>query len=116
MATEKGKQPEENINQAEEKQAENISQAEESKEEKKGLPPKKSPKAKKSDDWDIMVKIKLPKAPKTEQNFQFVAVNGRAFQVPRGKTVEVPKPIAVVLKYSEEAKEAAEEFENGLAE
>lgn len=68
-----------------------------------------------SKDWEEMIEVRLPKAPKTEQNFQFVGVNGRTFQVPRGKTVKVPKPVAEVLANSEAAREAAEEFENGLA-
>ena len=66
-------------------------------------------------DWNEMVEVRLPKAPKNEQNFQFVGVNGRTYQVPKGKTVKVPKPVAQVLAYSEAAKSAAEEFENGLA-
>ena len=44
-----------------------------------------------------MVEGKASKAPKNEQNFQFVGVNGRTFQVPKGKTVKVPKPVAQVL-------------------
>ena len=39
-----------------------------------------------SKDWEEMTEVRLPKAPKTEQNFQFVGVNGRTFQVPRGKS------------------------------
>lgn len=65
--------------------------------------------------WDEMVEVRLPKAPKTEQNFQFVGVNGKTFQVPRGKSVKVPKPVAQVLAYSETAKNAAEEYESELA-
>ena len=68
-----------------------------------------------SDDWKEMVEVRLPKAPKTEQNFQFVGVNGKTFQVPRGNSVKVPKPVAQVLEYSEAAKAAAEEYESNLA-
>lgn len=64
--------------------------------------------------WDVMVEVKLPKASKTEQNFQFVAVNGRTFQVPKGKRVKVPKPIAEVLQNSEKAIDDAEAFENSI--
>lgn len=67
-----------------------------------------------SKNWEEMVEVRLPKAPKTEQNFQFVGVNGKTFQVPRGKTVNVPKPVAEVLANSEAARQAAEEYENGL--
>ena len=41
-----------------------------------------------SESWSEMVEVRLPKAPKTEQNFQFVGVNGKTFQVPKGKTVK----------------------------
>lgn len=68
-----------------------------------------------SESWSEMVEVRLPKAPKTEQNFQFVGVNGKTFQVPKGKTVKVPKPVAEVLANAEAAKMAAEEYENGLA-
>ena len=57
-----------------------------------------------SKDWEEMTEVRLPKAPKTEQNFQFVGVNGRTFQVPRGKSVKVPKPVAEVLANSEAAR------------
>ena len=60
-----------------------------------------------SKDWEEMTEVRLPKAPKTEQNFQFVGV--------KGKSVKVPKPVAEVLANSEAAREAAEEYENGLA-
>lgn len=60
--------------------------------------------------WDEMLEIKLPKASKTEQNFQFVSVNGRVFQVPKGKTVKVPKPVYEVLKNKEAAEEEADSF------
>ncbi len=65
--------------------------------------------------WNEMVEVRLPKAPKTEQNFQFVGVNGRTFQVPKGVTVEVPDPVAEVLQNAERAKAEAEEYESGLA-
>lgn len=60
-----------------------------------------------SESWSEMVEVRLPKAPKTEQNFQFVGVNGKTFQVPKGKTVKVPKPVAEVLTNAEAAKLAA---------
>ncbi|GFI61254.1 hypothetical protein IMSAG049_00411 [Clostridiales bacterium] len=66
--------------------------------------------------WNEMVEVRLPKAPKTEQNFQFVGVNGKTFQVPRGKTVQVPRPVAEVLNNSEAARQEAEEYENRLSQ
>lgn len=77
----------------------------------------KSPKkAETKSAWDETVMIFLPKAPKTEQNFQFVCVNGRTFQVPKGKNVTVPKPVYEVLINSVYAAEKAEEYENELNE
>ena len=73
-------------------------------------------KTKKSDVWNEMVEVRLPKAPKTEQNFQFVGVNGRTFQVPKGKSVTVPKPVYEVLMNSEKAKAEAEDYESELNE
>lgn len=67
-------------------------------------------------EWDEMVEVRLPKAPKTEQNFQFVGVNGRAFQVPKGKSVMVPKPVAEVIANSEKARQEAEDYESDLNE
>lgn len=67
-----------------------------------------------SKDWEETEEVRLPKAPKTEQNFQFVGVNGKTFQVPRGTTVSVPKPVAEVLRNSEAARAEAEEYESGL--
>lgn len=54
------------------------------------------------DPWKDMVEITLPRHPKNEQNFQFVAVNDRRFQVPRsGKPVSVPRPVYEVLRNAE---------------
>ena len=64
--------------------------------------------------WGEMRTIQLPKASKSEQNFQFVAVNGRTFQVPKGKPVEVPRPVYEVLMNSLYAEEKADEYENQL--
>ncbi len=48
--------------------------------------------------WKQTKKITLPKASATEQQFEFVCINGRAFQVPRGCEVEVPAPVYEVLE------------------
>ena len=45
-----------------------------------------------------MKTITLPRACGTEQQSVFVCVNGRTFQVPRGKAVEVPEPVYEVLE------------------
>lgn len=43
----------------------------------------------------------LPRASETEQQFEFVCVNGKAYQVPRGKPVEVPTAVAEVLEHAQ---------------
>lgn len=45
--------------------------------------------------------IFLPRASETEQQFEFVCVNGKAYQVPRGKPVEVPLAVAEVLEHAQ---------------
>ena len=51
-----------------------------------------------ADPWQDMVEITLPRRPRNEQNFQFVAVNDRRFQVPcTGTPVAVPRPVYEVL-------------------
>lgn len=43
----------------------------------------------------------LPRASETEQQFEFVCVNGKAYQVPRGRPVEVPAAVAEVLEHAQ---------------
>ena len=45
--------------------------------------------------------IFLPRASETEQQFEFVCINGKAYQVPRGKPVEVPLAVAEVLEHAQ---------------
>jgi hypothetical protein len=67
--------------------------------------------------WADMVEITLPRHPKNEQNFQFVAVNDRRFQVPRsGKPVMVPRPVYEVLMNSQEMRDYAEDRKEEMAE
>jgi len=69
------------------------------------------------DPWKDMVDVVLPRAPKSEQNFQFVSVNGRRFQVPRsGKPVSVPRPVYEVLMNSAAAADYAADRKGALAE
>ena len=50
------------------------------------------------DPWKVMREITLPRHDKNEQNFQFVSVNDRNFQVPRdGRPHKVPLPVYEVL-------------------
>ena len=62
-----------------------------------------------------MKTITLPRAGGTEQQSVFVCVNGRTFQVPRGKAVEVPEPVYEVLENARQQLEAARKIEDELA-
>ena len=63
----------------------------------------------------VMKTITLPRAGGTEQQSEFVCVNGRTFQVPRGKAVEVPAPVYEVLENARRQLEAARKIEEELA-
>lgn len=63
----------------------------------------------------VMKTITLPRAGGTEQQSEFVCVNGRTFQVPRGKAVEVPEPVYEVLENARRQLEAARKLEDELA-
>lgn len=61
------------------------------------------------DPWKDMVSVRLPRGDRNEQNFQFVSVNDRTFQVPKGKEVEVPRPVYEVLVNAQAARDYAED-------
>ena len=63
----------------------------------------------------VMKTITLPRAGGTEQQSEFVCVNGRTFQVPRGKAVEVPEPVYEVRENARRQLEAARKLEDELA-
>lgn len=56
-----------------------------------------------------MVSVYVPKASGEEPTL-FVSLNGRTWLIPRGKTSEVPKPVAEIIWASEKAQEEADEF------
>lgn len=56
------------------------------------------------------VKIKLPLT-RTEKDDVYVAVNGRPYQIQRGKEVEVPASVAEILQHKEEMLAKSMEFE-----
>lgn len=60
---------------------------------------------------DGMVTIKVPLT-RTEKDDVYVALNGKSFQIQRGKEVRVPKGVAEILQHSEEMLREAIEFEN----
>ncbi len=69
------------------------------------------------DPWQDMVEITLPRRPSSEQNFQFVAVNDRRFQVPRsGRPVPVPRPVYEALRNAEALRDFAAQRKEELAQ
>lgn len=61
-----------------------------------------------TDPWKTTKEVLLPKAGVNEQKSEFVCVNGRSFQVPRGKRIEVPLPVWEVLENARLQMESAE--------
>ena len=61
------------------------------------IEPKEEVKAPKAETKTVF----LQRASETEQQFEFVCINGKAYQVPRGKPVEVPLAVAEVLEHAQ---------------
>lgn len=64
---------------------------------------------------EAMKTITLPRAGGTEQQSEFVCVNGRTYQVPRGRAVEVPLPVYEVLENARRQLELAQKIEDEMA-
>ena len=47
--------------------------------------------------WDEKRTVFIERGMASEEQSQFVCVNGRTFQVPKGKNVEVPLPVYEVI-------------------
>ena len=62
------------------------------------------------DPFEKKARIKLPKAPRGEENFVVASVNGWTCKIQKGVEVDVPEPIAEVLRHSEQAQDRADEF------
>ena len=63
------------------------------------------------DPWQIKKTIRIPNIPGVKaQPDQSVFVNGRFFQIQRGKDVEVPLPVAEVVERSFVMEQKAEDF------
>lgn len=56
-----------------------------------------------------MVEVYLPKA-SGEASTVYVALNGKAWQIPRGKKMQIPKSVALVLERAQAAQEAADDY------
>lgn len=72
--------------------------------------------AKKTETVNDMITIKLPRAAKGEPDSQFVAVNGKTYQIQKGVKVKVPRFVAEVVKNSEIARDEANIFINENAD
>ena len=59
------------------------------------------------DPWAQTKEIFLERGQATEEQCQFVCVNGRTFQVPKGKSVSVPLPVYEVLENARRMREEA---------
>ena len=64
--------------------------------------------------WEEKREIFLPYATKGEEQFIFVAVNGRKYQVPRGRSVSLPLPLYERIKIMQEAESRTVEYRNSL--
>ena len=60
-----------------------------------------------TDPWKETRTTFLPRGSTREQNFILVGVNGKRYQVPRGKSIEVPLPIYERLMIMQEAEAKA---------
>lgn len=60
------------------------------------------------------VKIKIPRAPKGEDNFMIVTLNGRGFKIQRGVEVEVPEAIAEIVQKVLDARDSADDYIEGI--
>ncbi len=55
-----------------------------------------------------MVNVFIPKGQINEENYQFVSVGDKTYQIMRGTDVAVPRPVAEVLKISSYAARVSE--------
>ena len=61
------------------------------------------------------VTLRLPRARAGEEDTVFVGVNGKAWRIRRGVTVEVPRSVAEVLRNGMSAEERAELYKATLS-
>jgi hypothetical protein len=59
---------------------------------------------------ETMVKLMLPRAREGEQTEVFVGLNGKMWRISKGVEVEVPAPVAEILKNAELADDAYDAF------
>ena len=52
------------------------------------------------DPMTVMETVYLPRATGKEENFVFVGLNGKGYNIMKGVPVQVPKPVAAILRES----------------
>ena len=57
-----------------------------------------------------MVRVRLPRPTKDEENFLIVSVNDRSWKIKKGEWVDVPKYVAEVIENSEMMREINEAY------
>ena len=66
-------------------------------------------------EWDETIEMIVPRKPRGEEQFYYICVNDRRFQVPAdGKMQKLPKPIALILKDALEAEQKADDFADNI--
>ena len=66
--------------------------------------------------WDEKETVVIPLGSSDEENFIIVSVNGKRFQIQRGIPVEVPKPVAEVIRNANSMHYQARIYENSKAD
>ena len=64
--------------------------------------------------WEVMLPISLPKGGKNDGKSVYVAVNGKGYQVPKGKVVNVPKPVHDRLMIMQAAEAETTDYERDV--
>lgn len=60
-------------------------------------------------DWEQMETVFIPKMSRGEQPTHYVSVNGHGYFVPKGESVEVPKPIAEAIRNAQAQQKKTEQ-------
>lgn len=66
------------------------------------------------DPWSVMETVYIPREGKSDEKSHYFAVNGRTFNVPKGKSVSVPHPIAEQVREYLIAQARVTEFEESV--
>jgi hypothetical protein len=58
--------------------------------------------------------VHLPRATGKQENFLFVSLNGKNYQIQRGVNVEVPLPVAEIIEEAQRAEDRAAAYADAL--